>query len=164
VTVLLHGQSTGWNHDGFVALVQETGGAVPKNADQILRLRLLLEGVVAEPYPCLISTYVGTGRSEKNTGFAETGTQTAEEACGTDGWVFDTTVQDAYDAAAKVLPPDDYAVLVSWGDQKAVKALADVKRNVDEDLSKLKWSLGGGFGLLALGVAALWLLGQRAKR
>lgn len=160
--MLLHGNVGTWDHDAFVALVQEAGGQVPRNADQLLKLRLMLEKVLSSEHSCLIATYIGTGRSEANTSKVETGTQTAEEYCGTDGWIFDTTVEDAYAAAAKILPPEDYSVLDSWGKQKSVKALSDVQRNVQQDVDKLKWTFGGIAGTAILVALGVWIL-QRQR-
>lgn len=162
----------------WALLLSKTGGKVPKDAGQILDLRLLLEPELGKDDACLIATYIGTGRSDANTSWTETGTQTAEDACGCGGWFGGRSVADAmaamhahFDATL----PSLSATLQSWSEQKAVTAKASVSANVKQDVDKIKHdaavaaagvgvAVGGGVVVYLFGGAILlWMLSRGAK-
>jgi hypothetical protein len=124
----------------WATILAQTGGKVPKGAGPILDLRLALEPELGKDDACLIATYIGTGRSEANTSWVETGTHTAEEDCGCDSWIGGRTVAEAQAAMREHFKalPSVVNVLDQWAAQKAVTAIASVNKNVQEDVDKIK--------------------------
>jgi len=118
-----------------------SAGKPPADGAAILQLRLALELVLSKEAACLIATYIGTGRKESNVDTVE-GVYSAEKDCGTTGFlgIGATTVEDAYEEAKTALAavPGAYDALVSWGDGKALVAVAGAKKSYAEDADKLK--------------------------
>lgn len=132
----------------------------PRSGSAIAELKgwLKLHGV-SEQDACLLSTWVGTGRSERapadpgahatfgtlqakgsttkgSAGFFEPGTNNAEDDCGTESNFFGfggRTVWDAWQDAARTLAPVVVYDLARWGSGKSASALASVKANANQD-------------------------------
>lgn len=124
----------------WATYLSKYGGEVPKGGEQIAALRAMLQPELGGDDACLVSTYIGTGRSEANTSLAEWDTKTAEDDCKTDKWIGGRTVAQAFAAAKDRFSgaPGVYDALEGWGKGKAAKAIASVKANVKQDVDKLK--------------------------
>lgn len=141
----------------FATLFAQLDGKIPQGA-QLLELRKILEDIVGKDDACLIATYIGTGRKESNEELAEV-VQTAEEDCGTAGWLFDDrTVEEAMAAAKENVPHEMWLALAAWAGGKEIKALKSAKKSYDEETQKVidkveevveEAAAGAAFGLTA---------------
>lgn len=120
----------------------------PANASELLELRKVLTGPLSETHACLIVSFLGTGASSApiqfpgdshyTTNYVGAG-KSAEQECDVGGGWFsgpDTTVHDAYQAAAKVLPKLVVEDLVSWGKGKASAKIKSADENVDQQIEE----------------------------
>lgn len=164
----------------WATYMSKHGGGVPKGAQQILEIKLMLTPELGGDDACLIATYLGTGRSESNRLLFED-IQSSEDHCGTMGF-FNTgvggrTVEEAF-AAAKAHfkgAPGVYDALDAWSHKKATKAVMSAKTAYKEDTKKVYDAAGkvvagvaaaAGFGAIAyfFGAAIVVYLITRASK